>query len=90
MSTHTHDSYTTSPVRMRVLTLADFGETLLAIKQGLRMRRSGWPDEDGVHRARRCRMMRAPYIYLKTASDGLATRWLPSQSDLLALDWRTL
>jgi hypothetical protein len=41
MQTQTHDSYTTSPVRLRILTLADFGETLLAIKQGLRMRRSG-------------------------------------------------
>jgi hypothetical protein len=46
MQTHTHDSYTTSPVRLRILTLADFGETLLAIKQGLRMRRHGWHHQD--------------------------------------------
>jgi hypothetical protein len=50
MKTQTHDSYTTSPVRMRVLTLADFGETLLAIKQGLRMRRHHW--NKGLYRPR--------------------------------------
>jgi hypothetical protein len=88
MKTQTHDSYTTSPVRLRVLTLADFGETLLAIKQGLRMRRSGWHKDTYI--ALSVPDDEPPYIYLKTSSDGLATRWLPSRSDLLAMDWRTL
>jgi hypothetical protein len=88
MKTQTHDSYTTSPVRMRVLTLADFGETLLAIKQGLRMRRSSWPDET-AYIALAVPDDRAPYIYLKTAQ-GTFISWMPLQSDLLALDWRTL
>jgi hypothetical protein len=88
MKTQTYDSYTTSPVRMRVLTLADFGETLLAIKQGLRMRRSSWPDTT-AYIALRVPDDAAPYIYTASAL-WTPDPWLPSQSDLLALDWRTL
>jgi hypothetical protein len=87
MQTHTHDSYTTSPVRMRVLTLADFGETLLAIKQGLRMRRHHW--NKGLYVALDVPDDVPPFIYMSVAQ-GPKHPWVPSQSDLLALDWRTL
>jgi hypothetical protein len=79
VKTHTHDSYTTSPVRMRVLTLADFGETLLAIKQGLRMRRSSWPDTT-AYIALRGADDAAPYIYTASRRFGRPDPWLPSQS----------
>jgi hypothetical protein len=87
MKTQTVDHYTTSPVRMRVLTLADFGETLLAIKQGLRMRRHHWDPKSYI--ALEVTDDRPPFIYHKTA-EGPIVPWVASQSDLLALDWRTL
>jgi hypothetical protein len=87
MKTQTHDSYTTSPVRLRILTLADFGETLLAIKQGLRMRRHNWHHQEYI--ALQVPNNRPPWILHMTA-EGLIVPWVASQSDLLALDWRTI
>ncbi len=63
-----------------------------AVKQmdnGSKVCRSGWngkgmwlelqrPDENSK--------MTEPYVYMKTAQDGLIP-WLCSQSDLLATDW---
>lgn len=87
MHTHTVDPYLTSPIRHRILTLGDFGETLLAIKQGLRMRRHGWPKD--MYIALRVPDDLPPYIYVSKGR-GPWDWWEPSQQDLLALDWRTL
>jgi hypothetical protein len=87
MHTHTVDPYLTSPIRHRILTLGDFGETLLAIKQGLRMRRHGWDPKSYI--ALQVTDDRPPFIYHKTA-EGPIVPWVASQSDLLALDWRTI
>jgi len=67
----------------------DFSEALKALKMGNRLSRHGWngrhmwlglqlPDENSK--------MTLPYIYMKTAHDGLVP-WLASQTDLLAEDW---
>lgn len=76
----------------RVFTLSTFSEALEALKQGLRVQRSGWngagmylemqqPDEFSK--------MRQAYIYIKPV-DGALVPWVASQSDLLARDWRTV
>ena len=67
----------------------DIGMTVALMKQGRRMRRSGWngkgmwlelqvPDAHSK--------MSLPYVYMKTA-DGKLVPWLCSQTDLLANDW---
>lgn len=68
----------------------DFSTALAAIKAGSRITREGWnatgqwaalqvPDEHSK--------MQRPYMYLKTANDELVP-WVPTQSDLMADDWR--
>jgi hypothetical protein len=52
------------------------------------MRRSSWPDTT-AYIALRVPDDAAPYIYTASAL-WTPDPWLPSQSDLLALDWRTL
>ena len=66
-----------------------FGEALLHLRLGGRVRRSGWngkgmwlelqvPDRDSK--------MTLPYIFISTAQQDLVP-WLASQTDILALDW---
>ena len=68
----------------------DFGEALLLLKEGERVTRVGWnasgqyvklqtPDEFSK--------MRRPYLYL-CPIDGALVPWVPTQSDVLAEDWR--
>ena len=70
----------------------DFGQALSALKDGLRVTRTGWngsgmwlqlqvPDAGSK--------MTLPYIYMSTAQGDLVP-WLASQSDLLAVDWELL
>ena len=79
----------------------DFGKALEAIREGKSVIRSGWngkgifvalqvPDDNSK--------MTGPYAYIDTT--GLASEnpdaprvmvpWLPSQTDMLADDWRVL
>jgi len=68
---------------------SDFSGTLLALKNGNRVRRSGWngkgmwialqvPDANSK--------MTLPYIYMSTVQGDLVP-WLASQTDILATDW---
>lgn len=65
------------------------GWAVKQMRDGARVCRSGWngkgmwleiqvPDEHSK--------MTEPYVYMKTAQDGLIP-WLCSQADLLAIDW---
>jgi hypothetical protein len=75
----------------RIFTLGDFGESLLAIKQGLKVRRAEWqhgtyvaaqiPDAGSVNNGN--------YAYQVTA-EGVRVPWLPNQLDLFARDWQTV
>jgi len=67
----------------------NFSDALELIKQGNKLRRSGWngkgmwiaiqiPDINSK--------MSLPYIYMCTAKQDLVP-WLASQSDLLSTDW---
>jgi hypothetical protein len=69
--------------------MMDFGDAIVALKQGKRVSRTGWngkgmwlelqvPDAGSK--------MTLPYIYMKTAQDDLVP-WLASQTDVLAEDW---
>jgi len=77
----------------------DFGYALKALKEGLRVNRSGWngkdmwlelqvPDENSN--------MTLPYIYIEypvghvAYPTGCRVPWLASQTDLLADDWHSL
>lgn len=70
----------------------DFGEALVALKDGEQVARTGWngqnmyvemqvPDKDSK--------MRRPYLFMRPV-DGDLVPWVPSQSDLLAEDWETV
>jgi len=75
---------------MRVINMS-FGDALTLLKYNERVCRRGWnnmgwlalqvPD---VHSK-----MTQPYIYLKMADNQLVP-WVPSQTDILAMDWETL
>jgi hypothetical protein len=67
----------------------NFGDAILALKQGKRVCRDGWngknmylelqvPDEHSK--------MTLPYIYMFTAQGDLVP-WLASQADMLGEDW---
>jgi len=69
--------------------MMDFGDAIVALKQGKRVSRTGWngkgmwlelqvPDAGSK--------MTLPYVYMKTAQDDLVP-WLASQTDVLAEDW---
>jgi hypothetical protein len=69
--------------------MMDFGDAIVALKQGKRVSRTGWngkgmwlelqvPDAHSK--------MTLPYVYMKTAQDDLVP-WLASQTDVLAEDW---
>lgn len=79
----------TEPVR---LVPFGFSWALAHLQQGRKVTRDGWngpnqwahlqlPDEHSK--------MRRPYLYMKPV-DGDFVPWVPSQSDLLANDWRVI
>lgn len=76
--------------------MMNFGEALLALESGSRVRRRGWngkgmwlsrqnPDEHSK--------MTLPYIYIEYPEghpaypEGSRVPWLASQTDMLAKDW---
>lgn len=72
--------------------LITFSEALEAVKQGRKIQRKNWngpgqfveiqrPDDNSK--------MGLPYLYITTV-DGKRVPWAPSQTDVLADDWRTL
>lgn len=70
--------------------MLNFGEALVCLKDGLKMSREGWNGRGMWIRLQRPDVnskMTLPYIYVKTVKDELVP-WLPSQTDILAEDWR--
>jgi hypothetical protein len=67
----------------------DFGEALIALKQGLKVARTGWNGK-GMHLGLQVpdegSMNKRPYIYIIPV-DGQRVPWVASQSDLLSEDW---
>ena len=67
----------------------NIGEAVTAMRSGKTVQRAGWNGK-GMHVALQVpdqhSKMTEPYIYMKTAQDGLIP-WLCSQADLLADDW---
>lgn len=76
----------------------DFGSALNALKQHMKVARSGWNgkgmwlelQEPDAHSK-----MTLPYIYLNYPADaqntpGARVPWLASQTDLLAADWELI
>jgi len=78
----------------------DFGRALDGMREGLKMRRSGWNGKGmwvaltNFHTLKNTGEvvtidrtgMTLPFIYMKTADDELVP-WLASQTDMLAYDW---
>jgi hypothetical protein len=77
----------------------DFGRALDALKEGLKVQRTGWngkgmwlllqtPDEHSK--------MTLPYIYIEypvghqAYPSGSRVPWLASQTDMLAIDWEVV
>ena len=67
----------------------NIGVAVTAMRSGKTVQRAGWNGK-GMHVALQVpdqhSKMTEPYIYMKTAQDGLIP-WLCSQADLLADDW---
>ncbi len=66
-----------------------FGEAIEELKRGGRVCRAGWNGKGmwlELQRPDEHSKMTLPYIYMKTAQDGLVP-WLASQSDMLSEDW---
>jgi hypothetical protein len=65
----------------------DIGETVLALENGARVRRSGWNGKGmWLELQTSDEKMTLPYVYMSTAQGDLVP-WLCSQTDLLAKDW---
>lgn len=68
----------------------DFGWALAHLREGKRVRRSGW---NGVGMWLELQVpdahskMQRPYIYIKTAQNELVP-WVASHGDLLGEDWK--
>jgi hypothetical protein len=80
----------------RVFTLGTFGEALEALKQGLRVRRASWPENEALELyvpggaySDRGYKSSVPTIYERHAVTCSATHYLAYQDDLLARDWQT-
>lgn len=70
----------------------NFGQAISALKQGLRVSRSGWNGKGmylGLQVPDAHSKMTLPYIYMYTATGDLVP-WLASQTDILAEDWSTV
>ncbi len=70
----------------------NFGLALAALKNGLKVCRSGWNGKN-MYLELQCpdshSKMTLPYIYMYTAQGDLVP-WLASQSDMLSDDWEIL
>lgn len=67
-----------------------FGAALLLLKRGYRLQRVGWNGPGQfleLQRPDAGSKMTVPYIYITTVQ-GDRVPWLPSQTDVLAEDWR--
>lgn len=76
----------------------NFGEALVALKNGQRVQRAGWNGK-GLWLELQCpganSKMTLPYIFLSYPADakntpGARVPWLASQTDVLADDWAIL
>lgn len=78
----------------------DFGQALVALKEGKKVCRSGWNGK-GMYIFRGTIEQHmfpdetelfevAPYIIMKTAQNNLVYGWLASQTDMFAEDWEVL
>lgn len=70
--------------------LLSFEGALAALKQGMRLMRTGWNGNNmyiELQIPTTASKMTLPYIYMQTAQGDLVP-WLASQSDILAEDWK--
>jgi len=68
---------------------ANFSWALAELKKGARLARSGWNGKGQwvqIQVSDVNSRMTLPYFYLHTAQGDLVP-WLPSQTDLMAIDW---
>jgi len=76
----------------------NFGEALVALKNGQKVARAGWNGKGlwlELQRPDAHSKMTLPYIYLNYPDDaantpGARVPWLASQTDVLAEDWSIL
>lgn len=69
--------------------MLNFGEALVAVKEGKKISRQGWNGKGmwlSLQRPTELSKMTLPYIYMKTVDNHLVP-WLASQTDILAEDW---
>lgn len=67
----------------------NFGDALLALKEGKKVSRSGWNGKGmwlELQRPDAHSKMTLPYIFMVTVT-GDRVPWLASQTDMLAEDW---
>jgi hypothetical protein len=70
--------------------MADFSDALDGLKHGVRCQRDGWNGKGmfiDMQRPDEHSKMTKPYLYLNYP-DGERVPWAPSQTDVLADDWR--
>jgi hypothetical protein len=68
-----------------------FSKALQNIKQGQRVTREGWNGKDmyiELQTPDEGNKMTLPYIYMSTVGGDLVP-WLASQTDILAMDWKS-
>lgn len=85
--------------------MVDFGQALLALKQGKKVARNGWngkgmwitlsaPKSSHFVHAGEGNYSKVttdqPYVLMYTADETFQPGWLASQADLLAEDWEVL
>lgn len=63
-----------------------FSEALEFVKHGMAIQREGWNGEDLFVRIEEPRLD-LPYLYMRMPS-GFTCPWVPTQTDLMAEDWR--
>lgn len=69
-----------------------FGQALNALQDGLRVARDGWDDKSTrieMQRPDAHSKMTEPYLYLCFGASRRVP-WAPSQTDVVAFDWRVL
>lgn len=70
----------------------DIGEAVHHLREGRKICRAGWNGKDmwlALQVPDAHSEMTEPYVYMKTAQNGLIP-WLCSQADLLATDWQVV
>lgn len=70
----------------------NFGQAIDALQHGAKVARRGWNGKNmwlALQIPDAHSKMTLPYIYMRAVKGDLVP-WLPSQTDMLANDWRTI